>query len=99
MAAGDSIVSICNLALIALGEDQISSLDDPYKRAILCAALYDPTRRALLRAGKWNFARKQMQLAASATAPLFDYGNAYPLPADFIDMWREADEADLPQYE
>jgi hypothetical protein len=98
MAAGDSSVSICNLALIAIGEDPITSLNDARKAAILCQALYDPTRREVLEMQPWKFAKKQAQLAASTTAPLFTYDNAFPLPADFIRMYDEPEE-DNPEYE
>lgn len=87
MAAGDSPVSICNVGLIdGLGQDPISSLDDPVKAAILCKQRYDGLRREMLRQFPWNFARKQAKLAADVTAPLFQYGHAYPLPADYITM-------------
>jgi hypothetical protein len=98
MAAGDSIVSICNMALIAIGEDPITSLSDARKAAILCAQLYDPTRRELLEMQDWKFAKAQASLAASLTPPLFTYANAFPLPADFIRMWDEPEE-ESPDYE
>jgi hypothetical protein len=98
MAAGDSIVSICNMALIAIGEDPITSLSDARKAAILCNALYDPTRREMLEMQPWKFAKKQASLAASPTAPAFTYENAFPLPADFIRMYDEPEEDD-PEYE
>lgn len=99
MSAGDSQVSICNLALTALGEDPITSLNDRYKGAILAKLHYDPVRRETLRGnGAWNFAKQQAQLAASSTKPLFTYDNAFPLPADFIRMWDEPEE-DRPDYE
>lgn len=84
MAVGDSIISICNIGLGELGEDPIVSLGDNNKRAINCAARYDDSRRAVLRAHPWNCAKKLAQLAASATAPLARYGNAFPVPADFL---------------
>ena len=95
MAAGDSVVSICNIGLIALGEKPISSLNDPVKTAILCAARYDQIRRAVLRGAPWNCGKKQTLLAASPTAPLFTYRNAFPLPADFVRMFNlpENDQA------
>lgn len=93
MAAGDSVVGICNIGLIALGVTPIASLNDPSKAAILSNARYDQIRRELLRAHDWNFAKKQAQLAAAATPPLFTYANAYPTPADFIRM------SDLPDNE
>jgi hypothetical protein len=100
MAAGDSSTSICNLALVSLGESLIVSVfpPDARKAAILCNALYHSTRRELLRMQPWNFAKRQAILAASATAPAFTYDNAYPVPADFIRMYDEP-ETDDPDYE
>jgi|TARA_R110000787_G_scaffold3825_1_gene14674 hypothetical protein len=37
-----------------------------------------------LRAHPWNFARKRASLAASSTAPAFEYASAFPLPSDFL---------------
>jgi hypothetical protein len=85
MAAGDSIVGICNLALVqGLGQDPISALSDNRKAAILCNLNYDPVRRELLRKHIWNFATARAQLSASATPPAFGFANAFTLPADFI---------------
>jgi hypothetical protein len=88
MAAGDSVVSICNIALIALGELPITSVFPPdnTKRAILCAQRYDDTRRFVLRTGLWSCAKQQAVLAAAPAGPLFTYGFAYQLPADFNRM-------------
>lgn len=94
MAQGDSIVGICNAGLIALGVDPITSLTDPSKAAILCAAKYDQTRRELLRSAPWACAKKLAQLAASVTAPAFKWGNAYPVPADFIRPWEIDNDGD-----
>lgn len=89
MAQGDSITGICNAALIALGEDPVTAVfpPDPVKRAILCSQRYDAVRRELLRKHPFHCARAQVQLAASATKPLFKWANAFPLPADFIRLW------------
>ena len=84
MALGDSVVSICNIALTALGEDVIVSLGDNTKRAILCNRRYDDVRRFVLTGSPWNCNQKQAQLAASATPPLFQYANAFDLPADCL---------------
>jgi len=97
MAAGDSIVSICNIALIALGESAIVSLQDPYKRAILCNARYDQVRREVLRAHPWNCAKRRAQLAANATAPAFGFSAAFPLPGDYIRL-AELPDWDDPKY-
>src|SRR5262245_25066 len=88
MAAGDSIVGICNIALTALGETPIVALTDPNKRAILCNTRYNDVRRAVLRSHPWNCARKADSLAPSPSPPPdgFNYSYAYQLPADFLRM-------------
>ncbi|HEV2673381.1 MAG TPA: hypothetical protein VGV37_02500 [Aliidongia sp.] len=84
MAAGDSKISICNIALIALGEGTITSLADNTKRAILCNARYDQVRRAVLESHPWNCAKRRAQLPAAAQAPVFGFQAAFPVPADFL---------------
>jgi hypothetical protein len=89
VAAGDSIVSIVNTAMIALGEDPIVSLSDTTKRAILANTRYDPVRRAVLRGFPWPCAKQQANLALSTFKPLVTYDFAYTLPVDclrFIDL-------------
>jgi hypothetical protein len=86
MAIGDSIVSVCNIAMVALGEDLIVSVFPPdnTKRAILAAQRYDDVRRGVLASYPWHCNRKRAQLAAAVTAPLFGAGAQYPLPADCL---------------
>jgi hypothetical protein len=99
MAAGDSIVSICNAALIALGEMPITALTDPNKRAGLCSARYDSVRRDVLRGHPWNCAMTMVALAASTTAPVTKYAYAYPLPADCLRLIDVPDMADQDSYD
>lgn len=82
MAVSD--VAICNLALQKLGADRIVTLDQDHPNARDCNAAYAPTRDKLLRRYAWSFAKSRAELAASATAPAFDYGYAFPLPTDFL---------------
>lgn len=87
MAIGDSETDICNIGLIEIGEDPISSVFPPdnSKSAILCNKRFHQIRRSVLRMSTfWNCAKRQVQLAQSATAPPFTYAAAYPVPADFI---------------
>lgn len=90
MAAGDSPTSIANLGLAMIGEDPIASLSPPdnNKRGRYAAQFYDSSRRAMLAAHPWREAKRQLQAAASSTLPPFTYGNAYPVPADFIRMFE-----------
>lgn len=105
MAAGDSVVSICNLAMIALGEDLVTSVFPPdnTKRAILLNASYDPARRALLRSHPWGCNKSQAQLAAATVVPKFTYTMAYAVPADYLridglpeNRWAIYEEMNLP---
>ena len=85
---GDTAVTICNGALILLGEDTVPDASFPLaassKRARLLNARYDPVRRAMLRRIKPKFALVQVQITASTTAPPFGWGSLFPLPADFL---------------
>ncbi len=86
MASGDSIVSICNSALIALGEDLITSISPPdqTKRAILLAERYDPVRRSVLRNFPYKCAKQATTLALSTYVPPVTWDYAYSLPADCL---------------
>ena len=77
-------VSICNNALIKLGEDTITALTENSKAGRLCNALYADTRDTVLREHVWNFAMKRVQLAENTTAPVFGYANAFDLPSDCL---------------
>lgn len=95
----NGIVSICNIGLIALGEDPIADMDEPYKTAILMKASYDRVRREVLEAFPWRCAKKQARLAASVSnKPVFGWDNAFELPADFVRMFQEQNASE-PQWE
>lgn len=93
-----SEVAICNLALAGIGRGaQITSLDEASQAARACKVRYPFARDAVLRAYDWNFASKRAELPKNATAPSFEFANAYDLPADCLlvrsvylgeaDMW------------
>lgn len=77
-----SIVAICNIGLINLGEDTISSLDDQTKRAKLCKQRYADIRDAVLRAHPWNCAIERVSIPAEAAGPTWGYANKFQLPVD-----------------
>jgi hypothetical protein len=83
-----SVVEICNVALIRIGADTITAIDQDIKGARLCNVMYGPTRDALLRSHPWNFANRRATLAASATTPTFEFAYQYPLPSDYLKMQR-----------
>ncbi len=81
-----SDVGIANLALLKLGKSRISSFDDANTTAQIFAEQYYVLRDKLQRMG-WNFNRRYATLAASLTAPPFQYAYAFALPSDFLRVY------------
>jgi hypothetical protein len=80
-----SEVAICNMALAEIGRGaQITSLDEASQAARACKLRYPYARDACLRAYDWNFAARRAELAKNATAPAFEFANAYDLPSDCL---------------
>lgn len=84
----NSVIEICNNALLDLGEDAIMSLGDESKAAGLCNHRWPAVRDAVLRAHPWNCAMGQAELAAGAAAPLWKWECRYVLPVDFLRIVR-----------
>jgi len=80
----NSVIEICNNALLDLGEDAIMSLGDESKAAALCNHRWPGVRDAVLRAHPWNCATAQAELAAAAASPLWRWEFRYTLPVDFL---------------
>ena len=72
-------IEICNLALIEIGDDTITSLTDESKRARQCNLAYPIIRDMTLRDGHWNFAIKRASLAQNSIDPLFTFSNSFAL--------------------
>lgn len=96
MAASE--VTICNLALAALGADRIADLGDDSQPARLCSVFYEPGRDAVLRAYPWNFAIRRAALAALSDAPAWGFDRQYQLPEgpspEYCLRVLEVDQAD-----
>ena len=75
-----SDVSIVNAALHKLGALRITALTDTSKEGLLANDTYADIRDTLLRSHPWNFAIVRVALAADATAPVWEFDVAYPLP-------------------
>ncbi len=74
-------VDLCNMALVLIGDQEISTLDDANDRARAAKRFYAPTRDAVLRAHPWNFAIvRSGSLSPDATAPTFGWDYAFTLP-------------------
>lgn len=90
-----SAVSICSNALLMVGAKTINSLDDDTSdRGRLVANLYPMVRDYLLASHPWNCCKARALLNPDVTAPQFDYGYAYTLPADFARMGRIGSDDD-----
>lgn len=79
-----SSVSICSNALVALGDNPISSFDDSGDRVVAVANLYPTVRDFILRAHPWNCATKRVILSPDTDAPAFGYSNQFALPGDWL---------------
>lgn len=78
----DSDVAVANEALILLGDDTITSLDQDAARAKAIKRIYTPRLDAALRSHDWNFARMRAALAKLDAVPEFGYDFMYQLPQD-----------------
>ena len=83
-----SDVGIANAALRKLGQAPITAFNENSKAARLADERFAELRDELLFRHPWNFARKRASLAASATAPVWGFTNAFPLPNDYIRMYE-----------
>ena len=95
----DSNVALCNRFLTRIGANQIQSLDDEVKEARVCKANFDFLRDDVNSAHAWGFAVKRVELAQSATAPVYGASYAYAIPEDllgFITEYNELQGIDAP---
>lgn len=82
-------VSICSNALLMLGAQTISAIDEDSERASLAANLYESTRDMVLRSHPWNCAVKRVVMAPDSAAPVgSDYSAQFTLPSDFLRVLR-----------
>jgi len=79
-----SEVALCNLALLELGADTITSLIDDSDRARLCNALYRTCRNEQIDMIRPNFAKVRIALARLAAVPASGFDYAYQLPSDCL---------------
>ena len=75
---------VANVALRLVGASPITSLGDGTTSGNIVDDIYTEVRDDLLRSHPWNFATKRIKLAQSATDPVFEFDNAFPLPADWL---------------
>lgn len=79
-----SPTSVVNNALRRFGGTRIDSLDDGSVNAGYAIEIYADLRDELLSVHEWNFATKRAELAMLAAEPVFEFQNAFALPADCL---------------
>lgn len=79
-----SQVDIANRALDKLGAENIVILTEDSENARVLNRMYNIVLESMLRSHTWNCAKVRVQLAPMATAPAFDYGYQFQLPADCL---------------
>jgi len=77
-----SVVGLCNSALIMLGQELISSLNDASEAARVCRNKWPEVRDAVLREAKWRCLVKRAELARLAEVPAYGFLYKYQLPTD-----------------
>lgn len=79
-----SVIEIVNRALSRLNEERITALTDTDKRAEACDSAWEIVRDEVLAAHPWNGIQARAQLAADATAPIWDFERSFTWPADAL---------------
>lgn len=87
-------VEICNLALVRIEQNSISSLDDESVQGQFCRMVYEQSKASLLSRYNWTFAIDTAKLTQTLTDTLQDYTYAYQLPADFLRLVSVYDSSD-----
>lgn len=79
-----SKVQIANLALMHVGGQKITSLEDNTNEARAVNQVYDLVRDAVLIDHPWNFAIKRAIPGQDGTAPIYGFTYRFDLPIDYI---------------
>ena len=92
-----SETEICNLALLKVGQNTISSYDDLNDQSVqaqLCRYTYDQARQSLLSQYQWSFACREDALTQieAETKPI-KYSFRYSLPENFLRLVTLYDSA------
>ncbi len=77
-----SKVDLCNSALNMIGASNIAAFTEDSKAARLCNQRYDFIRDRVCRSHNWNCLLTRVTLTPDATAPAFEFANAFSLPVD-----------------
>lgn len=88
-----SVEQVCNLALLKLGSDTITSISEDTKQARLCNSIFNMMRDEVLRQHPWNFAMARAQLVNDVNdSPDFEFKYQFEVPDDFLRLIRLNDD-------
>lgn len=84
-----SSIDIASNALLLIGDNPISSFNDPGAGAQAAANLYSQTKEMVLSYHPWSFAMKHQELSRLSAAPDTRTGfkYAFKTPTDLIRLW------------
>lgn len=89
----DTKIDICSKALLLIGSNSITSLEDETREAEVCNSLYDTIKDALLGNRLWSFSMAQVDLARLQKKPLRDYEYMFQIPSNVLRIKRSASGA------
>ena len=75
---------LCSRALLRIGAQPVTSLEEGTAEAEVAATLYPAARDALLAAHPWGFATGQSALARLEGVPVADHAHAFQLPPGLL---------------
>jgi hypothetical protein len=84
-----SAIDMSSNALLLIGDEPISSFNDPGAGAQAAANLYPETKRMILSYHPWSFALKEQALSRLSQSPdeRTGYKYAFQVPTDLIRLW------------
>ena len=91
-----SKIKMINNALLLVGDNAISGLDDPGFGSTVADNLYEDTYAAILACHPWSFAFKEQWLSQLSASPDVEtgYQYAYRVPVDSIRIWQLIEHSD-----
>lgn len=89
-----SSIEIINKALLLLGANVITSLDEGSNESTIVGALYPAVRKSCLSIHPWNFAITEVELPAVTGGSSFKHQYQYNWPSDCLRLLRVYDDPD-----
>ena len=88
-----SQVQVCNSALLKVGTDIISDINEGARAAVICRTLFAYLQDEVMAASPWRFATRSVVLYPNGNTPPFTYTFAYDIPQDCLRLLSPDDDA------